>query len=159
MLEKLIKEYYSHPQFKNKKYPVFENNCEDEGCELKGDFKDYIILNGDNIMTLLKKDEKSVDRILFLKKAPNKKVDVVLCELTRGKKKYSDVVEKTKKSGEYIISVLEELGFKVRNFKCIFIGEYKNTKRVKPIPFSIPSFHKNDISIRRVPCGSDFAML
>ena len=38
-------------------------------------------------MTLLKKDEKSVDRILFLKKALNKKVDVVLCELTRGKKK------------------------------------------------------------------------
>ena len=40
---------------------------------------------------------------LFLKKAPNKKVDVILCELTRGKKKYTDVREKIKQSGKIYI--------------------------------------------------------
>lgn len=156
MPEKLIKEYFSQPQFKDKRFPVFESDCEDEGCKLNGNFKDYIVLNGDNIQTLLKRDEKSVDRILFLKKAPNKKVDVILCELTRGKKKYTDVREKIKQSGKYIFTVLQELGFKVRDFKCIFVGNYKNAKRVRPKPFSVPPFHKNNITIKQIECGSEF---
>ena len=42
--------------------------CEDEGCQLNGDFKDYIILNYDNIVKICKKHEKSVDRIILAKK-------------------------------------------------------------------------------------------
>ena len=160
MLEELIKDYFSQPQFNNRKFPIFESDCEDENCKLNGDFNEYIILNGDNIKTLLHRDEKSVDRIIFLKKAPNKKVDVILCELTHGEKKYTSVEEKIKRSGEYILTVLEEeLEFKVRDFKCIFVGQYKNAKRVKPKPFSIPQFHKNNLVIKKLECGDDFAQI
>lgn len=159
MLEGLIKYYFSHPPFNNQRLPIFESDCEDENCKLNGNFNDYIILNGDNIKRSLSKEEKSVDRILFLKEAPNRKVDVILCELTSGEKKYTTVVEKIKKSGEYILTVLEELEFKVRDFKCIFVGKYKNAKRVKPKPFSIPKFHKNNIIIKKIDCGSDFSQI
>lgn len=47
--------------------------CEDEGCQLNGDFRDYIILNYDNIVKILKKHEKSVDRIIFCKKSQRQK--------------------------------------------------------------------------------------
>lgn len=47
--------------------------CEDEGCQLKGDFKDYIILNYGNIVKILKRHEKSVDRIVFAKRLRIKK--------------------------------------------------------------------------------------
>ncbi len=158
MPEKLIKEYFTKPQFINKRFPIFETKCKDDGCELKGDFDKYIILNGDNIKTLCRKVEKSVDRIIFLKKAPSKKVDVILCELTSSDKKYTHVVEKVKKSGELILTILEEeLGFKIRDFKCIFVGKYKNPKRVKEKPFSIPKFHKNNITIKRFDCGDNFS--
>ena len=159
MLEDLIRQYFSKSQFNNKKFPIFETECEDEGCKLNGDFEDYIILNGDNIKILSGRDEKSVDRILFLKKVPNNKIDVILCELTAGEKKYTSVVEKIKKSGEFILILLDELGFKIRDFKCIFVGKYKNPKRVREKPFSIPLFHKNNITIKRFNCNSDFSQI
>ena len=157
--EKLIKDYFSKHPFTNKRLPIIEFNCEDEGCRLNGDFEDYIILNGDNIKRSLKRDEKSVDKIIFLKKVPDKKVDVILCELTKGEKKYSTVVEKIKKSGEYILNLLSELGFKIRDFKCVYVGNYKNSKRLKAKPFSIQGFHKNNITIKRLSCGSDFSQI
>lgn len=157
MPEELIKGYFTKPQFIKKGLPIFESECKDDGCELNGDFNKYIILNGDNIKILCGRTEKSVDRILFLKKAPSKKVDVVLCELTTSDKKYTHVVEKIKKSGELILTILEKLGFKIRDFKCIFVGKYKNPKRVKEKPFSIPKFHKNNITIKRFNCGDNFS--
>lgn len=159
MNEKLITEYFSKHPFDDKKYPIIEDNCEDEGCKLKGDFNDYIILNGDNIIKCLKTNEKSVDRILIMKTLPNNKVDIILCELTRGEKRYNTVVEKIKRSGAYMVNVLYGLGLKIRNFKCIFLGEYKNSKRVKPKAFSISGFHRNDIKIEKHPCGSELSKI
>ena len=155
MLEELIKDYFTQYPFNNQKFPIFETDCNDENCKLNGNFNKYIILNGDNIKKLLNKHEKSVDRII-LKEVSTKEVDVILCELTSGKKRYTSIVEKIKKSGEYILTVLKKLNFKVRDFKCIFVGKYKNPKRIKPKPFSIPSFHKNNINIKKLDCGSDF---
>ena len=57
MLEEEITDYLSKPKFNNKKFPVFETDCEDEGCKLNYDFSDYIILNVDNIKNLLKRNE------------------------------------------------------------------------------------------------------
>ncbi len=159
LLEELIKEYFTQSPFNDVRFPVFESDCEDEGCKLNGNFNDYIILNGDTIKKLLNKHEKSVDRIIFLKEAPDRRVDVILCELTSGEKKYTSVVEKIKRSGEYILMVLKELGFKIRDFKCFFVGKYKNHKRVKQKPFSIPQFHKNNITIKKFNCGDDFPSL
>lgn len=159
MLEEEITDYFSKPKFNNKKFPVFETDCEDEGCKLNYDFSDYIILNGDNIKNLLKRNEKSVDRIILLKEAPDKKVDIILCELTSGSKKHTIVVEKIKKSGEYIINVLKEIGFKINDLKCVFVGKYKNSRRIKEKPYSIPGFHRNDITIKKLDCGDDFSQI
>ena len=159
MPEHSIKNYFSKPPFTTNNFPIFESDCKDEGCKLNGNFEDYIILNADNIKKYLKKDEKSVDRIIFLKKAADKKVDVILCELTTGEKKYSVVVEKIKKSGEYILKLLMELGFKIRDFKCIYVGKYKNMKRLKEKPFSIPGFYKNNITIKKLSCNDDFSQV
>jgi len=155
--EQLIKEHFSKKPFKNCRFPIFMVDCEDEGCELTGDFEDYIILNGDNIKQCLQVDEKSVDRIVFLKRATNNRLTIILCELSDGFKKYDDVVEKIKRSGEYIYRVIVDLGFKVMDFKCIYLGDYKNAKRVKPKAFSIPGFHRNDIMVEKGNCGDDLS--
>ena len=159
MLEQEIITYFSKPPFNNKKYPIFETDCEDDHCKINFNFEDYIILNGDNIKILSKSHEKSVDRIFFLKKAPNKKVDIILCELTSGSKKYTNVVEKIKKSGEFILYILKEIGFKINDFICVFVGKYKNSKRVKEKPFSIPGFYRNDITIKKLDCGSNLSQI
>ena len=66
--EQSIKNYFSKPPFTTNNFSIFESDCKDECCKLNGNFEDYIILNADNIKKYLKKDEKSVDRIIFLKK-------------------------------------------------------------------------------------------
>ena len=86
MPEKAIKKHFRDEKFHTKKDPVFMTICEDEGCQLYGDFKDYIVLNYDNIVKILKKHEKSVDRIVFAKKIKGNKFSVLLCELTKGKR-------------------------------------------------------------------------
>lgn len=156
MIKQEIENYYSRPEFNNCKLKIFENDCEDEGCKLHGHFNDYIILNGDNIKKCLKKDEKSVDRIIFLKESKNKNVEVILCELSE-KKKYTDVVEKIKRSWEYIFCVLDELGYKIKKFYCIFVGKYKNNNLVKNKPFSIPNTGKHNLVIKKLNCGDEFS--
>lgn len=156
--EKSIENHFRDKKFHTKKNPVFMSNCYDNGCELKGNFNDYIILNGDNIVICLKRHEKSVDRIVFARKIENKKVIVLLCELTKGYKKSNEVLEKMKSSGEYIVDVLEKYGFKVVNFDCIYLGRYEDEKRIrKTNKFSIPGCSRNDLTIRQFACGIDMA--
>ena len=160
MPEVFIEKHYSDKKFHSKKDPIFMQKCEDEGCQLNGDFRDYIILNYDNIVKILKKHEKSVDRIIFAKKVKGKKITVMLCELTKGKKTQQDVLEKTRKSGEYIIKVFEKYGFNVVNFDCIYLGKYKNPKRIKKSKkFSIPGCHRNDLKIRQFNCGTNISSI
>jgi len=159
MIETSIKNYFSQSKFVDKKLSIFENDCEDDGCKLVGSFNDYIILNGDNIKNCLKIHEKSVDRIIIFKETYNRSVDVVLCELTSGQKKYTDVVEKIKKSGTCILQILNYLGFKIRKFKCVFVGKYKNAKRVHEKPFSIPGYGKNNLTLKKLSCGSNFSQI
>ena len=151
-----IAKHFEDAKFHTKKKPVFMTSCFDEGCELKGHFKEFIILNYDNIVEILKKHEKSVDRIVFAKKVQKNKVSVLLCELTTGKKKQREVLEKMKKSGEYILKVLDKYGFKVINFDCIYLGRYEEEKRLsKTNKFSIPGCSRNDLKIRAFKCGID----
>lgn len=159
MLETAIKDYFSKPKFIDKKFPIFPNNCEDDGCKLVGPFNDCIILNGDNIKNCLNMHEKSVDRIIVINEVFDKSVDVVLCELTSGQKKYTDVVEKIKRSGICILKILKKLGFEIRKFKCVFVGKYKNANRVTERPFSIPGSGKNNITIKKLSCGSNFSKI
>jgi len=72
--EEIIRNYFNRQPFSDNKLSIFEHDCKDKGCELKGNFEDYIILNGDNIKRCLKINQKSVDRIIFTKKASNNKL-------------------------------------------------------------------------------------
>lgn len=159
MLETAIKDFFSKNEFVDKKFPIFSNNCEDDGCKLVGPFYGCIILNGDNIKNCLRMHEKSVDRIIVINEVFDKSVDVVLCELTSGQKRYTDVVEKIKQSGTCILKILKKLGFEIRKFKCIFVGKYKNAKRVTERPFSIPDSDKHNITIKKLRCGSNFSQI
>ena len=158
MFEEKIYKYYSNSPFDNKKLPVISLECRDGGCKLNGNFDDSFILNGDNIVACLKSSKKSVDFILFAKKLSNDKIDVLLCELCDGKKRYEDVLEKTRSSGEYILNVFEQLGYSVRNFDCIYLGRYRNESRL-PLSqaFTIPGFWRNDLKIRRFECGQEIS--
>ena len=48
--EVAIKKHFENKKFHTKKKPIFMSDCYDDGCKLNGDFKDYVILNGDNIV-------------------------------------------------------------------------------------------------------------
>lgn len=157
MPEEIIRNYFNRQPFSDNKLSIFEHDCKNKGCELKGNFEDYIILNGDNIKRCLKINQKSVDRIIFTKKASNNKLDIILCELSGGKKRYTDVVKKVRYSGEYILKIFNEYGFKINDFVCIYLGNYKNENRLLITPFSIPGFHRNDIMINHARCGSDIS--
>ena len=65
MPEVAIKKHFHDKKFHTKKNPVFMSDCNEDGCKLKGDFKDYVILNGDNIVICLKLNQKSVDSLYF----------------------------------------------------------------------------------------------
>lgn len=156
MPEELIKDNFTKFPFNNPKLPIIVHDCKDEGCELSGDFNGFIRLNGDNIMSCLKNDYKSVDRIIFLKNVPNKKLDIILCELCYGEKSYNYVLNKIKDSGQYIYNFFIDNGFKIGDFKCVYVGDYANPGRVKSKAFSIPGFHRNDLLIKRFKCGTDF---
>lgn len=61
---------------------------------MKGNYKDYIILDGDDIKDNLLPELKSVDCIIISKKAyDGDKIDVIICELG-GDKKWADVKKK-----------------------------------------------------------------
>ena len=117
-------------------------------------------MNGDNIVRCLKVDEKSVDFIVFAKKIKNKKVEVVLCEVTTGRKTFDDVLQKIRSSGKYILKVFEELGYSVWNFDCIYLGNYKNESRL-PIcqGFTIPGFWRNDLTSYNYECGVNISQI
>ena len=93
-------------------------NCYDENCELKGNFEDFIILNYDNIVRILKKHEKSVDSIVFAKRVENKKVNVLLCELTTEKIGRYEEEKRIKKTNKFSIAGCSRNDLKIYQDKC-----------------------------------------
>lgn len=127
---------------------------------IEREFQGFYYLNYDNIAEILNIPGKSVDRIVFAKKVKGKNISVLLCELTTGKKSSHDVLEKTKNSGEYIIKVLKKYGFNVINFDCIYLGRYKDNKRIyKSKKFAIAGCSRNDLKIRQFNCGKNLSTI
>jgi len=95
---------------------------------LKGNYKDYIILDGDDIKDNLLPELKSVDCIIISKKAyDGDKIDVIICELG-GDKKWADVEKKIIDSSEHFMEVIDNSNFNIGKFICCFLGKYKKSK-------------------------------
>ena len=99
-----------------------ENNilskCSENKCNLKGLTKNFIILDGDNIKT---NPERSVDCIIIdSRENIEGKYRIILCELTSGKKKYEDSIEKFLRSGNLIINLMKKLNKEIFKIDCLF---------------------------------------
>ncbi|MDO5860158.1 hypothetical protein [Methanobrevibacter sp.] len=151
MMEEILKEYYSSGVFKDSS-EIFKKRCRERKCILKGNFDDYIILDGDEIEKCLSKNKnKSTDCILIDKNADkNNNVEIILCELCVGSKDYKNVRNKIINSAERIVDVFRTLGIGVGSLKCCYLGKYENYKRsIKLIskPILIHGFNRHDILI------------
>lgn len=139
-----------------------ENNilskCSENKCNLKGITKNFIILDGDNIKT---DPEKSVDCIIIDSRMNIEgKYRVILCELTSGKKKYEDSIEKFLRSGNLIINLMKKLNKEIFKIDCLLLGKIKkngqtvNIKRFnKPVRFH--NFPNGNSLINLQECGYD----
>lgn len=117
MIEKILRDYYSSGVFQNSS-DIFKRRCKERKCILKGNFEDYVILNGDEIEKHLSKNEnKSTDCIIVDKTVDeNNSVGIILCELCAGSKDYKEVREKIINSAEHILDVFKT--FEV-NVSCL----------------------------------------
>ena len=154
------------------KYYAFENNvplekivkenCKEHNCVLKGNFKDYIILDGDDIKNNLLPGLKSVDCIIISKKPYNgNKIDVFICELG-GIKKWADVKKKMIDSSQHFVSVINHSDFEIGKFICCFLGKYKNPKQIKKqkkAHINIPGLDIHNVKIYNFNCGWEFERL
>lgn len=159
MIEKILRDYYSAGVFQNSS-DIFKRRCKERKCILKGNFEDYVILNGDEIEKHLSKNEnKSTDCIIVDKTVDeNNSVGIILCELCEGSKDYKEVREKIINSAEHILDVFKTFEVNVSCLKCCYLGKYENYKRsVKFIskPIHIQGFDRHDVLIENFSCGAD----
>ena len=153
--QKLYEHYFNDEIFKTDIERIFKDKCS-EGCALKGDLRDYVILDGDVIQECMHKDDiKSVDCILLNKNSEGK-INILLCKLNQGTsgKSVTDVKKKMEDSGKHIFNLCNEEGFEIKHFKCLYLGRY-SLKPTKPslIRVSIEGSGLHNITILNKPCG------
>lgn len=157
----MLKEYYTHKNNVSLD-KIIKENCREHKCVLKGNYKEYIILDGDEIKNNLLPGLKSVDCIIISKKPKDgNKIDVILCELG-GDKNWADVKKKMIDSGEHFVSVINDSDFVIDKFICCFLGKYKNTKRIKKqkkANIHIPNLDSHTVRIYNFNCGWEFEKL
>ena len=155
-----------------KKYYTDENNiplnkivkdkCKEHRCVLRGNYKDYIILDGDEIKDNLLKDFKSADCIIISREPyDGNKIDVIICELGRDKR-WGDVKGKIIDSSEHFVEVINKSDFKIGKFICCFLGKYKNPKQIKKqkrANIHIRGLNRHNIKIHNFNCGLEFEKL
>lgn len=141
---------------------IIKENCKERNCVLKGNFKDYIILDGDEIKDNLLPGLKSVDCIIISKKPyDGKKIDIIICELG-GKKNWADVKKKMVDSSKHFISVIDNSDFEIGKFICCFLGKYKNPNQIKKqkrAHINIPGLDIHNVKIYNFNCGWEFERL
>lgn len=152
----LIEIFSNEDQFKDNIENIFKTNCSEGNCKLKGDLRDYAVLDGDVIKDCEGIDNvKSVDCILINKNSEGK-INILLCELDRGSsgKSVTEVKKKMRGSGNHIFNLLNEKGFKINKLKCLYLGRY-SFKPTKPslTRVSIEGFSCHDITILNKGCG------
>lgn len=141
---------------------IVKTKCGEGKCVLKGHYKDYIILDGDDIKDKLFPGTKSVDCIIFNKKPYDKnKIDVIICELG-GDKDWKDVKDKIITSSKHFVDVINESDLIIGKFICCFLGKYNNPQRIKKqkrANIHIPGLNRHNIKIHNYPCGYEFEKL
>lgn len=147
--------YFNNETFKSEIDKIFKNKCS-QRCTLRGDLKNYVILDGDVIQGCMNKEGiKSVDCILINKNSEGK-VNILLCELDSGNsgKSVTDVKQKMEDSGKHIFNVCTKKEFKINHFKCLYLGRYSH-KPTKPAltRISIEGLGRNDITLSQKHCG------
>lgn len=152
----LYKHYSNDVIFRKNIDKIFKDKCS-QGCALKGDLRDYVILDGDEIKDCMKEKDgiKSVDCILINKNFEGK-INILLCELDGGKsgKSVTEVKKKMQDSGKHIFNIFKESEFKINEFKCLYLGRY-SFKPTKPslIRVSIEGSGRHNIIILNKGCG------
>lgn len=152
----LIEIFSNEDQFKDNIENIFKTNCSEGNCKLKGDLRDYAVLDGDVIKDCVGIDNvKSVDCIL-VKGNSEGNMDVLLCELGSGSsgKSVTDVKMKMQNSGKDIFKLFAKKGVNINQFKCLYLGKYK-LKTIKPglIRVNIEGSSFHDIMIQQKSCG------
>lgn len=139
-----------------------KKKCKENDCILKGNYKDYIILDGDDINDNLLPGLKSVDCIILSKKPYNgNMIDIIICELG-GDKKWADVKGKIIDSSQHFVNVINNSDIEIGKFICCFLGKYKNPKRIKKqkkANIHIPGLKRHNIKIHNFNCGWEFEKL
>ena len=137
---------------------IIKENCKEHRCVLKGNYKDYIILDGDDIKDNLLLGLKSVDCIIISKKPyDGNRIDVIICELG-GDKRWADVKKKMIDSSEHFVEIINNSDFKIGKFICCFLGKYKKSKTKKAsIPIKGLGIH--NIKIHNFNWGLEFEKL
>ena len=154
--KQMLYEHYSKEEmFRKDIDKIFKDKCS-QGCALRGDLRNYVILDGDKIKECMKKDGiKSVDCILINKNFEGK-INILLCELDRGNsgKSVTEVKKKMEDSGKHIFNVFKESKFEINHFKCLYLGRY-SFKPTKPslIRVSIEGSDRHNINILNKGCG------
>ena len=122
-------------------------------CALKDIKENHIVINGDT-------EEKSVDCIIFNSEPRKEGYDIILCELTAGKKKIKDAKEKFENSGKIAVDLMKKIERDINNVHCLLIGKLKSNgktmnKKVinRNISVKIEGFPRKDIFIRKEDCG------
>lgn len=133
------------------------DKCKDKNCTLKDiKYDEYVIISGDDI------DEKSsVDCIIFNLELMDGGYDIILCELTRGKKKLGKAKEKFLNSGTFVVDLMNKIDCDINNIHCLLLGKLKMNGKVisknhlieRPNFINIPTFYRNDVQIRNGDCG------
>ena len=157
----MIKKYYQE----NNNIPlekIIKTKCSEKGCVLKGQLKDYIILDGDVIKNELFPQSKSSDCIIISRNTyDGNKIDIIVCELG-GKKYWKDVKDKLTESSQHFLEVIEDSNFEIGKFICCFLGKYKNHNRIKKqkrANIHIPGFPRHNVKIHNFNSGYDFKNL
>lgn len=163
MIEELLKNYYSSGDFKDS-HSIFKKRCKEKNCILKGNLEDYVVLDGDNIEKYVSGSKRKSSDCIIVDKFPNKndEVDVVLCELCRGRKDFKEVQEKIINSAEHIVNVFDELGININMLKCCYLGKYGDYKMALKLisrPIHVPGFDDYDVLIENFSCGTDIETL
>lgn len=109
---------------------IVKDYCKEKGCKLQISSDQYYILDGDLIEEYKRSSQlnKSVDCIIISKKPIDEKYEVILCELSSGKKSADVIIEKFKNSGNEISSTFKDNNLNIGNFQCYYLGDLKNLK-------------------------------
>lgn len=170
MLWKVIKlpkeylhKYYARENCSNLN-EIFINNCYENNCKLNNIPKECTILNGDKIEEcLLDLRKNSADRIIISKKFDGNVINILICELSSGKRKSELIRNKIQNSSQHIIDVFNPSQFEINNFRCCYIGKYEKydglIKSKTPITIKVNGISKKIIHIQNHPCGFDFEKL